>query len=48
VGESGEGWRRLRNGELHNAYAPLNIIRVNKSREIIGAGHVARMCKTRN
>jgi hypothetical protein len=38
------GWRRLRNKELHNMYAPPNI-RVIKSRRVRWAGHVARMEK---
>jgi len=35
-------WRRLRNEELHNLYASLNIIRVIKSRRMRWAAHVAR------
>jgi hypothetical protein len=37
------GWRRLHNEELHNLYAPPNIIRVIISRRVRWAGHVARM-----
>jgi hypothetical protein len=39
------GWKRLHNEELHNLYASPNIIRMMKSRRMIGAGHVARMGK---
>jgi hypothetical protein len=41
------GWRRLHNEELHNLYTSPNIIRVIKSKRIRGAGHTARMGKTR-
>jgi hypothetical protein len=33
----------MQNGELHNLYSPLDIIRQIKSRKIRWAGHVARM-----
>jgi hypothetical protein len=33
----------LHNDELHSLYSSLNIIRVIKSRRMMGAGHVARM-----
>jgi hypothetical protein len=42
------GWRRLHNGELHNLYASLNIIRVIKSRKMRWAGHIARIGEMRN
>jgi hypothetical protein len=42
------GWRRLHNEELHNIYAPLNVIRAIKTRRIRRAGHVARMEEPRN
>jgi hypothetical protein len=42
------GWRRLHNEELHNMHAPINIIRVMKSRRMSWAGDVARMGKMRN
>jgi hypothetical protein len=41
-------WRKLHNEELHNLYSPPNIIRMNKSRTIRWAGHVARMGEKRN
>jgi hypothetical protein len=41
-------WRKLYNEELHNLYSSPNIIRINKSRRMRWAGHVARMGKTRN
>jgi len=41
--ELAEGWRRLRNEELHNLYASLDIIRVIKSRRMRWVGQVARM-----
>ena len=40
--ENGE-WRRLHNEELHSLYRSSNIVRVNKSRRLRWAGHVARM-----
>jgi hypothetical protein len=36
-------WRRLHNGELHNLYASLNIIRVIKSRRMRLTLHVVYM-----
>jgi hypothetical protein len=37
------GWRKLHNGELHNLYSSLNIIRMIKSWSMRLAGHVVRM-----
>jgi hypothetical protein len=42
------GWRKLRNKELHNLHAPLNVIRIIKSRRIRVTGHVARMGQKRD
>jgi hypothetical protein len=42
------GWRKLHNEELHNLYYSPRIIRINKSRRMRWAGHVARMGKKRN
>jgi len=42
------GWKRVHNKELHNFYAPPNIIRMIKVRKIRGAGHAARMLEMRN
>jgi hypothetical protein len=42
------GWRRLRNEELHNLYASLNIIMMIKSRKLRCSGDVSRMGETRN
>jgi hypothetical protein len=36
-------WRRLRNEETNDLYSSPNIIRVNKSRRMRRAGHVAGM-----
>jgi hypothetical protein len=36
------GWRKLHNEELHNLYSSPGIIRINKSRRMTWAGHVAR------
>jgi len=36
-------WRTLHNEELYDLYCSPNIVRVNKSRRIRWAGHVARM-----
>jgi hypothetical protein len=41
------GWRKLHNEELHNLYCSSSIIRVNKSRRIRWAGHVARTGRRR-
>jgi hypothetical protein len=38
-----EGWRKLRNEELHNLYSSPSIIRMMKSMRTRWAGHVARM-----
>ena len=38
-----EGWRNIHNEEFYDLYSSPNIIRVNKSRKVIWAGHVARM-----
>jgi hypothetical protein len=40
-------WRRLHNKELYALYSSPNIIRVNKSRKLTLAGHVARMGERR-
>jgi hypothetical protein len=42
------GWRKLHNEELHNLYFSLSIIRINKSRRMRWAGHVARIGEKRN
>jgi hypothetical protein len=36
-------WGKLHNEELNDLYSLPNIVRVVKSRRMIGAGHVARM-----
>jgi hypothetical protein len=36
-------WRKLHNDALHNMYSSTNIIRVNQSRRMKWAGHVACM-----
>ncbi|KAJ4450362.1 hypothetical protein ANN_01783 [Periplaneta americana] len=41
-------WRKLHNAELHALYCSPDIIRNIKSRRLRGAGHVARMGKSRN
>ena len=41
------GWRRLHNKELYALYSSPNVIRVNKSRRLTWAGHVARMGDSR-
>jgi hypothetical protein len=46
--EATEGWRKLRNEELHNLYSTRSIIRMMMSRGITWAGHVARMVAKRN
>jgi hypothetical protein len=40
--------RKLHNGEIHNLYSSLNIIRMIKSRSMREAGHVAQMGEKRN
>jgi hypothetical protein len=40
-------WRRLHNKELYALYSSPNVIRVNKSRRLTWAGHVARMGDSR-
>jgi hypothetical protein len=45
IEEVAGGWRTLHSAELRNLYASPNIIRVNKSRRMRRAGHVARMRK---
>jgi hypothetical protein len=40
------GWRKLHDEELHNLYYSPAIIRMNKSRRMRWAGHVARMEKS--
>jgi uncharacterized protein YbdZ (MbtH family) len=42
------GWNILHNEELHNLYAPLNIIRAVKSRRMRWEGHVALTEEIRN
>jgi hypothetical protein len=41
-------WRKLHNEELHDLYSSPSIIRMNKSRRMRLAGHVARMGEKRN
>jgi hypothetical protein len=36
-------WRKLNNEELRDLYSSPSLIRLIKSRKMIGAGHVARM-----
>jgi hypothetical protein len=43
-----EGRRKLGNEELHNLYSSPNIVGVTKAREMICAGHVARMGELSN
>ena len=40
-------WRNLQNEELHDLYSSPNIIRMNKSRRMRLAGHVARIGESR-
>jgi hypothetical protein len=40
------GWRKLHKEELHYLYSSLNIIRMNKWRDIIWTGHVACIGET--
>jgi len=51
-GPRGRKWhenkKRLHNEELHNLYVSPNITRVNKSRRMRCAGHIARMGESRN
>jgi hypothetical protein len=42
------GWRKLHSEELHNFYSSSSIIRMDTSRRIKFAGHVARMGEKRN
>jgi hypothetical protein len=42
------GWRKQRNGELHDLYCSPSIIRIIKSRRMRWAGYVARMGEKRN
>jgi hypothetical protein len=42
------GSRKLHNGELHNLYSSLSIIKMIKSRRMRLVGHVARMWEKRN
>jgi hypothetical protein len=46
-GVTGE-WRKLHNEELRDLYSSPSIIRINKSRRMRWAGHVARMGEKRN
>jgi hypothetical protein len=41
--EEDGSWRKLHSDELHSLYSSPNIVRVNKSRRMRWAGHVARM-----
>jgi hypothetical protein len=41
-------WRKLHNEELHDSYAPSNIIRIIKSRRMKWAEQVVRMGEKRN
>jgi hypothetical protein len=41
-------WRELHNKELHDLYSSPSIIRINKSRRMRWAGHVARMGEKMN
>jgi hypothetical protein len=42
------GWRKLDNEGFHNIHSSPSIIRINKSRRIKWAGHVARMGEERD
>ena len=42
-----EEWRRLCNEELNGLYSSPNIIRLNRSRKINWAGHIACMGEVR-
>jgi hypothetical protein len=37
------GWRKLRNGKIHNLYSSPRIIRTNKLSRMRWEGHIARM-----
>jgi hypothetical protein len=41
-------YRKLHNEELHNLYSSPHVIRLNKSKRMKGAEHVARMEDIRN
>jgi hypothetical protein len=41
-------WRKMHNEELHILHSSPNIIRMDKSRKMRGAGHVARIGEERN
>jgi hypothetical protein len=41
-------WRKLHNDEIYSLYSSPNIVRVNKSRRMRWAGHVARMAEGRS
>jgi hypothetical protein len=41
-------WRKLHNEELHDLYPLPSIIRIIKSRRMIGAEHIARLVEKRN
>jgi hypothetical protein len=43
-----EEWRKLHNGELHNFYSSLEIIRQIKSRRLRWVGHVTSIGEGRN
>jgi hypothetical protein len=47
-GEVMGGWRKLHNKEHHDLYSSPSIIRMNKSRRMKWAGHVAGMGEKRN
>ena len=42
-----EKWKKLHNEELNDLYSPPNVIRVNTSRRMRWAGHIARMGERR-
>jgi hypothetical protein len=46
--EMARGWRKLHNGELHNFYSSLSIIRKIKPRRTRWEDHVARMKRKTN
>jgi hypothetical protein len=43
-----EGWRKLRNKELHSLYSSSDIIRMVKSRRMRWAGHAVHMGQMKN